>query len=98
MKVDTEPFSEALTDLLDEYEMSLRELTRRCRSNGWGNLTTIARLAHGEMRPSIRAMEHIAKALGIRPETFADYRLATARRRLDPRAVGWKNALKNLGK
>jgi len=96
-KLEQKPFGEALSELLDNYEMSLRELTRRCRSNGWGNLTTIAKLSHGEIRPSMRAMENIAKALAIRSETFADYRLAAARQRLDPRAVGLKKALKNLG-
>jgi transcriptional regulator with XRE-family HTH domain len=53
-------------------------------------------LANGHDRPSIRAMELIARACGIDPDYFAEYRLAIAMRELDPEEVGLEQALANL--
>jgi hypothetical protein len=53
-------------------------------------------LAKGHDRPSMRAMELLAKACGLQPEYFAEYRLAAAMRELDPAQVGLDQALANL--
>jgi transcriptional regulator with XRE-family HTH domain len=53
-------------------------------------------LANGHDRPSSRAMELIARACGVDPEYFAEYRLVLAMRELDPDEVGFEQALKNL--
>lgn len=91
------PFGETLQSILDEEQISQRELGRRCVSESdWGSNRTIAQLVRGELRPSLVAMENIAKALRIDPATFAEYRLVVARNRLDPDKVGLKRALKTL--
>lgn len=53
-------------------------------------------LANGHDKPSLRAMELIARACGVEPEYFAEYRLAVAMRELDPNVVGLEQALENL--
>jgi len=53
-------------------------------------------LANRHDRPSMRAMELIAKACGVQPAYFAEYRLALAMRELDPAEVGLEQALENL--
>ena len=98
MRHTRKPFPEALQAILEEQEVSQRELVRRCKANGWGSLWTINALVHGELRPTMPAMEAVAKALHVRPEHFAEYRLAEARRRLDPEEVGVESALRYLAK
>ena len=93
----TKPFPATLKLLLEMQELTHRELTRRCQSRGWGSLGTINFLAHGKMRPTMKAMEAIAKALEEPPETFAEYRLGAMREKLDPEVVGLSAALKTLG-
>jgi len=44
----------------------------------------------------MRAMELVARACGVEPEYFAEYRLAAAMRELDPTEVGLGQALENL--
>jgi transcriptional regulator with XRE-family HTH domain len=53
-------------------------------------------LANGHDKPSMRAMELIARACSVPPEYFAEYRLAIAMRELDPDVVGLERALENL--
>jgi hypothetical protein len=53
-------------------------------------------LANGHDKPSMRAMELIARACSVSPEYFAEYRLAVAMRELDPSVVGLEQALENL--
>ncbi len=53
-------------------------------------------LANGHDKPSMRAMELIARACRVPPEYFAEYRLAVAMRELDPELVGLEQALENL--
>lgn len=78
--------------------MSAREMTRRCESRGWGSLGTTQELRHGELRPTMKAMAAIATALGVQPEVFAEYRLGKIRSELDPDIVGFKAAVRNLGR
>lgn len=90
------PFPETLANIMAMQDVGHRELARRCKARDWGSHATINSLVAGTLRPSVKAMEAIAVALQIRPETFAEYRLAIARRKLDPEVVGLKQALKNL--
>jgi transcriptional regulator with XRE-family HTH domain len=53
-------------------------------------------LANGHDKPSMRAMELIARACSVPPEYFAEYRLSIAMRELDPDVVGLEEALENL--
>jgi transcriptional regulator with XRE-family HTH domain len=83
--------------------MSERRLTYRGLADAIGTLDErgmthahINMLANGHDRPSVRAMELIAKACGIDPSYFAEYRLAIAMRELDPEEVGLEQALANL--
>jgi transcriptional regulator with XRE-family HTH domain len=93
----TKPFPEVLSALLDERDWSHAELARRTRKEfKWGNQVTISDYLREVRRPSQRAMENIAAALRIKPETFAEFRLMKARHELDPKHVGLKRALKRL--
>jgi transcriptional regulator with XRE-family HTH domain len=94
----TKPFREALMDVLAEQDLSQRELIRRTRKNGWGSTGGITNILNSDLGPSMRAMEEIARALQIKPEHFAEYRLAKARESLDPQVVGLRRALRNLSK
>ena len=55
-----------------------------------------AQTPRGRERPSMRAMELIARAGNVRPDYFAEYRLAVAMRDLDPSEVGFERALETL--
>ena len=93
----TRPFPETLRSLLEMQGVSQRQLMDRTREQaGWGSYGTVTHLLRGFMRPSMVAMQHIAQALQVEPETFAEYRLGKARERLDPTAVGLDEALRNL--
>lgn len=90
-----QPFAVAVRELLEEQGISQRELSKRTQKQGWGHLSTVNFIVRGDVKPSIRAMEQIAKALQVRPEYFAEYRLAKARNALDPAVVGLDTALKH---
>jgi transcriptional regulator with XRE-family HTH domain len=90
------PFPETFNAIREELRLSRREISRRCERHGWGSHTTISRLASGDLKPSMEALEVIARILGVPPETFAEYRMRMARRALDPDEVGFDVALKNL--
>ena len=89
-------FGDELEEILRERDMSQRQLARLTAANGWGSPATIARLVEGTLAPTMRAMEEIAKALHVKPETFTEYQLAKARRALDPGAVGISRAYREL--
>lgn len=93
---DLQATSDTRGPLFKLDRISMRELHRRCQANGWGAISTIQKLAVGELRPTAEAMEHIAEALMIPPTYFAEYRLAKARQALNEEAVGLKKALANL--
>jgi transcriptional regulator with XRE-family HTH domain len=92
------PFGEALRLLMDEREFSYRGLADRTRTLDGKGMTHahINMLAKGHDRPSMRAMELIATACGVKPTYFAEYRLAQAMRELDPAEVGLERALETL--
>jgi transcriptional regulator with XRE-family HTH domain len=92
------PFGDALRALMSAREMTYRSLAEATRLlNGQGMTHAhLNMLANGHDKPSMRAMALIAEACGVRPEYFAEYRLAIAMRELDPTEVGLEQALKNL--
>jgi transcriptional regulator with XRE-family HTH domain len=91
------PFAETFKAIQAELGLSQREIARRCEKNGWGTHAAISQMVRGTLKPSMNALAEIAKALEVRPETFAEYRLGAAREMLDPdRAGGLDQALANL--
>jgi transcriptional regulator with XRE-family HTH domain len=92
------PFGESLRSLMVERGLTYRGLAETIRTLDNRGMTHahINMLANGHDRPSVRAMELIAKACGIDPSYFAEYRLAIAMRELDPEEVGLEQALANL--
>jgi transcriptional regulator with XRE-family HTH domain len=96
--VSDNPFGDALRALMNDRELTYRELAHRTRELDGRGMTHahINMLANGHDRPSTRAMELIAEACGVEPSYFAEYRLALAMRELDPDEVGFEQALENL--
>lgn len=91
-------FPEAVKDLLHNRQMSQRELARALKKKGGPGLSALNYVLSGDVRPSKRMMESVAKAFNIDPEYFPEYRLAIARDELDPDAVGLDAALRVLRK
>ena len=93
-----QPFGESLRRLMEANGFSYRGLAQRTRELDGKGMTHahINMLAKGHDRPSMRAMELIAAACGVKPDYFAEYRLARAMRQLDPTEVGLERALENL--
>ena len=97
-QMSDKPFGDALRALMSEREMTYRSLADATRMLDGKGMTHahLNMLANGHDKPSMRAMALIAEACGVQPEYFAQYRLATAMRELDPTEVGLEQALKNL--
>jgi transcriptional regulator with XRE-family HTH domain len=85
---------------MKERGLTYRKLADETRQLDQKGLTHahINMLANGHDKPSLRAMELIARAAGTQPSYFAEYRLAVAMRELDPAQVGLETALKNLNR
>lgn len=81
-----------------ERALTFRGLAQATRELDARGLTHahINMLANGRDRPSMRAMELIARACNVSADYFAEYRLAAAMRELDPTEVGLERALENL--
>jgi transcriptional regulator with XRE-family HTH domain len=94
----SKPFGDALRALMKKRGLTYRSLADATRALDGRGFTHahLNMLANGHDKPSMRAMELIAKAGGTEPEYFAEYRLATAMRELDPAEVGLEQALENL--
>jgi len=93
-----QPFGDALRALMKARGMTYRGLADAIRTLDAKGITHahINMLANGHDKPSMRAMELIARACAVEPEYFAEYRLAVAMRELDPSEVGLERALENL--
>ena len=93
-------FATALGALLAERDWSGRQLSRATKEDGQKGLShpTVAMLLRGDLEPSVNAMTVIAKALRIKEDYFAEYRLEQARSRLNWRTVGVPAALKELAR
>lgn len=92
------PFGDALRTLMSDRDLtyrSLAEMTRLLDGKGMTH-AHLNMLANGHDKPSMRAMALIAQACEVKPEYFAQYRLAAAMRELDPAEVGLEQALENL--
>jgi transcriptional regulator with XRE-family HTH domain len=98
LKNSNKRFGDALRDLMPPRGLTYRSLAAATRELDGKGLTHahINMLANGHDKPSMRAMELIARACGVAPEHFAEYRLAIAIRELDPEHVGLEQALANL--
>lgn len=94
----TKAFGEALRALMKERGLSYRDLALATRKLDGRGMTHahINMLANGHDKPSMRAMELVARACGVEADYFAEYRLASAMRELDPTEVGLEQALENL--
>jgi transcriptional regulator with XRE-family HTH domain len=92
------PFGDALRALMKARGVSYRTLAQATRRLDGRGITHahINMLANGHDKPSLRSMELVAQACGVGPDYFAEYRLATAMRDLDPAEVGLEQALTNL--
>ena len=92
------PFGEALRALMQARDLTYRSLAQATREIDGQGMTHahINMLVNRHDKPSIRAMQLLAQACGVAPEYFAEYRLATAMRELDPDEVGLEQALANL--
>ena len=97
-RTSTKPFGDALRVLMDERGLTFRGLAQAIGEFDAKGITHahINMLANGHDKPSIRAMGLIARACGVEPDYFAEYRLAAAMRELDPDEVGLEQALENL--
>jgi len=97
-RLSDEPFGDALRALMEERGLTYRSLAEATRQLDGRGMTHahINMLANGHDKPSMRAMELIARACDVEPAYFAEYRLAVAMRELDPAEVGLEQALENL--
>ena len=94
----TQPFGQALRALMESRGLSYRGLADAIRQFDEAGISHahINMLANGHDKPSMRAMELIARACSVEPDYFAEYRLGRAMRELDPTEVGLEQALENL--
>lgn len=94
----SKPFGQTLRALMDVRGITYRELAEETRLIDGKGMTHayINMLVKGRDKPSVRAMELIAQACGVKPDYFAEYRLNVAMRELDPAQVGLERALENL--
>ena len=57
---------------------------------------TLRKIRVGDRALDMPVIEEIAKAAGVAPDYFAEYRLMQARQLFDPREVGFDKAIENL--
>jgi transcriptional regulator with XRE-family HTH domain len=98
IRPSTKPFADAVRALMDARGLTYRELARKTRPLDGKGITRayIINIVNGREKPSMRAMELIARAGDAPPDYFAEYRLAVATRELDPSHVGLEQALETL--
>jgi transcriptional regulator with XRE-family HTH domain len=86
------PFHEAFSRIKQKRGLSYRDLqvaTKTADPTGRGlSGAHLSRMSTGVDPPSAATIALIAKALGLSPRYFAEYRLAEARALLDERAPG----------
>ncbi len=93
------PFGAALADLLREHDYTTQ--TGNVNWNAFASVLeidyeTLRKAVAGIRPPTPYVLEDVARALAIKPEHFAEYRMHQAARRFDPREVGFEQALKNV--
>ena len=94
--LNSDPITITLKRFMDERGLTYRalgELTRSADPAGRGvTHAYLSGLTSGREYPSRRSMELIATSLGIEPDHSAEHRLATLRRELNGRDVGFDAA------
>lgn len=81
---------------MEELAYQTRYLDER-EGRGRGlSFSYISLLERDQRRPSPELIELLAKALGISPHEFSEYRLGLAQRLFDSQAQGLDTALENL--
>lgn len=93
------PFGQAMTELLieNDYVNRLGNPTWHAFADHLDmNYEVLRKAVAGEREPSVRLMEECARELRIRPEYFAEYRMAKAQEQFDISRVGFDTAMKNL--
>lgn len=95
------PFPEALQELLDERDWSQRMLSRKLREEFAGDgasHSSIRLWLTGDLMPTRKGMERVAKVMRISEDYFAEVRLEKVRDSLNWREVGTARALRALGR
>jgi transcriptional regulator with XRE-family HTH domain len=87
------PFAAVLADLLEERDMSARQLSLLV---GLNSATSLYNILHGKSVPTIETTEAIARVLEVKPEVFAEFRLMKAQDALDWRRHGLAKAMRAL--
>lgn len=96
-----QPFGKALIPLLrehDEFLTGIQNVNLRAVAAALDNVhyETLRKAIAGERLPSLRLIEQVAELVGVKPDYFAEYQLALARRDFDIGEVGWEQAMRNL--
>lgn len=94
-----EPFPDRLRRLVKEKGTSMERVFIEAYDPTPRSGTSPAQMKkvmNGTRTITPHAIEAVAKALGVPPEEFPEYRLALARNQMDPSEVGLDQALKNL--
>jgi lambda repressor-like predicted transcriptional regulator len=94
-----QPFREAVRALLSERGLTFRALAARTSefdSDGKGLSHSYLATLGTHDRPTLRAMEVVARALELEPTFFAEYRLGMVRRLFDEEQQGLRGALENV--
>jgi hypothetical protein len=93
------PFGEAMADLLRE-----NDYTTSTGNPNWHAFAAMLKDVHyetlrkavaGEREPSMHVMEEVARALRVKPEHFAEYRILKVAESFDIRKVGFEKAQAN---
>ena len=101
-KQSTEPFVRALGTLMRDTD---HDAVDEDGSINWSTLSrmipgmhyeTLRKIKSGDRTLDADAIEQIARAVGVDPNYFADYRLIKAREMFDPKIVGFDQAARNL--
>lgn len=71
----TQPFPETFRKLRELQGLSEREVSKRAHEHGAPRNATLHGIYTGERQPLPHHLVAIAAALGVAPETFAEYRL-----------------------
>lgn len=92
------PFGARLRKLRENADLSRSKLSRATVGfDGEGIAEeTIKALELGKWGPSIKSIAALAHGMQLRPEVFPEFRLARARRLLDEREIGLREALLTL--
>lgn len=102
----TQPFPETFRAIREMQGLSERQVSKAAARHGAPGHSTLNRIYTGENQPFPHHMQAIAAALGIDPDTFAEFRLfkvarlfdivGDERRQLEP--IPFERAMRNLAR